>query len=96
MYYKHYYNCHVFCSCLQQTYTDGPNQEGEMFERPGKLTDPFPAPYPNGNAAAAANNGAEPPDLSHITQARHDGQVGLGLRNQKVTVTFIVVLLIFL
>lgn len=58
-------------------YTDGPNEDGEMFERPGKLTDPLPNPYPNANAARAANNGAEPPDLSYITRARHDGQVCL-------------------
>ncbi len=28
-------------------YKDGPNQEGEMFERPGKLSDYMPRPYPN-------------------------------------------------
>merc|ERR1712110_8229 len=37
---------------------DGPNAEGEMFERQGKVPDPFPKPYPNTVAAAAANNGA--------------------------------------
>ena len=40
---------------------DGPNAEGEMFERAGKVPDPFPKPYPNTVAAAAANNGAAPP-----------------------------------
>ncbi len=40
---------------------DGPNEQGEMFERPGKLSDYFPKPYPNDAAAAAANNGAIPP-----------------------------------
>ncbi len=40
---------------------DGPNEEGNMFERPGKLSDYFPKPYPNDSAAAAANNGAIPP-----------------------------------
>jgi len=54
--------------------TDGPNDQGEMFERPGKLFDYFPRPYPNEEAARAANNGANPPDLSMITRARHDGQ----------------------
>ena len=43
---------------------DGPNAEGEMFERPGKVPDPFPKPYPNTVAAAAANNGAAPPGKS--------------------------------
>jgi len=54
--------------------TDGPNDQGEMFERPGKLFDYFPRPYPNEEAARAANNGAHPPDLSIITRARHGGK----------------------
>jgi len=52
---------------------DGPNDQGEMFERPGKLSDYIPSPYANEEAARAANNGAYPPDLSLITKARHDG-----------------------
>jgi len=52
---------------------DGPNDAGEMFERPGKLSDHFKAPFPNEEAARAANNGALPPDLSLITKARHGG-----------------------
>ena len=43
--------------------------------RPGKLSDYFPNPYPNEEAARAANNGAFPPDLSYITLARHGGEV---------------------
>jgi len=54
--------------------TDGPNDEGEMFQRPGKLSDYFPAPYANDEAARAANNGALPPDLTYITSARHGGE----------------------
>jgi len=54
--------------------TDGPNDEGEMFQRPGKLSDRFPSPYPNEEAARHANNGAYPPDLSYITLARHGGE----------------------
>jgi len=53
---------------------DGPDENGEMFERPGKLSDYFPKPYPNDAAAAAANNGAIPPDLSYIALARHGGE----------------------
>lgn len=49
---------------------DGPNDEGEMFGRPGKLSDRLPSPYANDNAARFANNGALPPDLSLITKAR--------------------------
>jgi len=49
---------------------DGPNDKGEMFERPGKLSDRLPAPYPNEEYARAVNNGAYPPDLSLISKAR--------------------------
>jgi len=53
---------------------DGPNEAGEMFMRPGKLSDYFPEPFANDAAAAAANNGAIPPDLSFITLGRHGGE----------------------
>lgn len=53
---------------------DGPNEDGNMFERPGKLADRFPNPYTNDEAAKAANNGALPPDLTFITNARHGGE----------------------
>ena len=49
---------------------DGPNDAGEMFERPGRVADKFPAPFPNDNAARAANGGALPPDLSLVAKAR--------------------------
>jgi ubiquinol-cytochrome c reductase cytochrome c1 subunit len=49
---------------------DGPNDEGEMFERPGKLADYLPSPYPNEEAARYSNGGAYPPDLSLIVKAR--------------------------
>ena len=49
---------------------DGPDDEGEMFLRPAKASDRFPPPFPNDQAARAANNGALPPDLSLITKAR--------------------------
>lgn len=52
---------------------DGPNDAGDMFDRPGKASDTFPGPFANEQAAAAANNGAAPPDLSLIIKARHDG-----------------------
>jgi ubiquinol-cytochrome c reductase cytochrome c1 subunit len=44
-----------------------------MFERPGKLSDYFPAPYANENEARDTNGGALPPDLSLIVKARHGG-----------------------
>jgi ubiquinol-cytochrome c reductase cytochrome c1 subunit len=49
---------------------DGPNDAGEMFERPGKPSDAFKPPFPNEQAARAANNGALPPDLSLIARSR--------------------------
>ncbi|CAM9240617.1 unnamed protein product, partial [Chrysoparadoxa australica] len=52
---------------------DGPNDEGEMYERPGKPVDVIPGPYRNDEAARAANNGAVPPDLSLMTKARDGG-----------------------
>ena len=55
--------------------TDGPDEAGDMFQRPGKLSDPFPRPYANDEAAKAANNGALPPDLTYIVNARHGGEV---------------------
>ena len=59
---------------FQAEVEDGPNDEGEQFERPGRLSDPLPRPYANEEAARYANGGAYPPDLSLITKARHDGQ----------------------
>ncbi|CAL9704008.1 unnamed protein product [Knipowitschia caucasica] len=53
---------------------DGPDESGEMFTRPGKLSDYFPKPYPNAESARVANNGALPPDLSYIVNARHGGE----------------------
>jgi ubiquinol-cytochrome c reductase cytochrome c1 subunit len=49
---------------------DGPNQDGDMFERPGKPSDRFPSPFANEQAAAVANGGAVPPDFSMIAKAR--------------------------
>lgn len=57
----------------EYTVVDGPNDEGEMFERPGRPSDYFPSPFPNEKAAAASNNGAAPPDLSLMAKARVGG-----------------------
>ena len=53
--------------------TDGPNADGEMFTRPGKLSDKFVMPYENVKAAQAANGGAYPPDMSVLVKARGGG-----------------------
>ena len=52
---------------------DGPDEEGEMFDRPALPSDRFVSPFPNVQAARAANNGAAPPDLSLIAKARPGG-----------------------
>lgn len=49
---------------------DGPNESGDMFERPARPADRFPASFANDEAAKAANNGAVPPDFSVIAKAR--------------------------
>jgi len=57
----------------EYTFRDGPDDQGEMYERPGTPADHFPSPFPNAKAAAASNNGAAPPDLSLIAKARKGG-----------------------
>ena len=44
-----------------------------MFTRPGRLSDKFVKPFPNVKAAAAANGGAYPPDMSVLAKARKGG-----------------------
>lgn len=62
---------HAYAS--QFSVTDGPDDTGEMFERPGKPSDPFKAPYRNDKEAAYINGGAVPPDLSLIVKSRAHG-----------------------
>jgi ubiquinol-cytochrome c reductase cytochrome c1 subunit len=50
--------------------SDGPNDAGDMFDRPGKPSDRFKAPFANDQAARAANNGALPPDMSLLARSR--------------------------
>ena len=52
---------------------DGPNSDGEMFVRLGRLSDKFVNPYPNVEASKAANGGAYPPDMSVLAKARKGG-----------------------
>jgi len=53
--------------------TDGPDDQGEMFARPGRPADKFKSPYPNVKASIAANGGAYPPDMSVLVKARPGG-----------------------
>ncbi|KAF8956198.1 cytochrome c1 [Entomortierella lignicola] len=57
----------------ENEYTDGPNDVGDMFQRPGKPSDYMPRPYANDEQARAGNAGALPPDLSLMIKARHGG-----------------------
>jgi ubiquinol-cytochrome c reductase cytochrome c1 subunit len=57
----------------EYTVVDGPDDTGEMFERPGVPADRFPAPFPNEAAARAAMGGSYPPDLSVLAKAREGG-----------------------
>ncbi len=57
----------------EYTVMDGPNDDGEMFERSAIPADRYPLAFPNEQAARAANNGAYPPDLSLMTKARKAG-----------------------
>ncbi|CCH58720.1 hypothetical protein TBLA_0A09350 [Henningerozyma blattae CBS 6284] len=50
-----------------------PDEQGNPKARPGKLSDKILGPYPNEQAARAANQGAFPPDLSLMSKARHGG-----------------------
>ncbi|MFC3229609.1 cytochrome c1 [Marinibaculum pumilum] len=52
---------------------DGPNDDGDMYDRPAQPSDRFVKPFPNPQAARAANGGALPPDLSLLVKARPDG-----------------------
>ncbi|HEY2540922.1 MAG TPA: cytochrome c1 [Stellaceae bacterium] len=53
--------------------TDGPNDQGQMYQRPCRPSDPIPGPFPNDQAAQAANGGVAPPDQSMIVKAREGG-----------------------
>jgi len=57
----------------QYQVTDGPNEDGDMFERPALPKDAFIEPFENEQIARLANNGAYPPDLSLMTKARDGG-----------------------
>jgi ubiquinol-cytochrome c reductase cytochrome c1 subunit len=65
-----YSEAQVKAFAAEYTIEDGPNDDGDMFERPGLPSDYFTPPFPNMQAAAASNGGAAPPDFSLIAKAR--------------------------
>ena len=66
-------NEEVKAIAAEYTVIDGPNDEGEMFERPARPSDRFVPPFSNKQEARVSNNGSYPPDLSVITKARKRG-----------------------
>lgn len=68
-----YTEAEVKAIASQYMMEDGPNDEGDMFERAMKPSDRFKSPFANDQAARYANNGALPPDLSLIAKARVGG-----------------------
>lgn len=72
-------------------YEDGPDGEGQMFQRPGKLSDYMPPPYANEEAARAGNAGALPPDLSLIIKARHGAAVSANCFGSAELIFFVLV-----
>ena len=63
----------VSAIAAEATVQDGPNDDGEMFDRPARASDRFVPPFANEKAARASNGGAFPPDLSLMVKARPDG-----------------------
>lgn len=51
--------------------TDGPDDQGKMYKRPGRLSDVRPSLYANEQEARSIHNGAYPPDLSLMARARN-------------------------
>ena len=69
-----YSEAQIKALAAEYTVTDGPNDQGDMFERPARPADRFKSPFANDQAARAANNGAFPPDFSLIVKARAGGE----------------------
>lgn len=61
------------------TTTDGPDENGDMYERPAEPADSFVNPYRNDAEGAALNGGKNPPDLSLIVKSRAHGLGSIGL-----------------
>eukprot|EP01026_Neomeris_dumetosa_P014367 TRINITY_DN15200_c0_g1_i1.p1 TRINITY_DN15200_c0_g1~~TRINITY_DN15200_c0_g1_i1.p1 ORF type:complete len:303 (-),score=56.70 TRINITY_DN15200_c0_g1_i1:144-1052(-) len=68
-----YTDAEVQAMAAETEVEDGPDDEGNMFYRSGKPSDPLPKPYPNEQAARYANGGANPPDLTLIIDGRENG-----------------------
>jgi ubiquinol-cytochrome c reductase cytochrome c1 subunit len=60
----HFSDEQVKSLAAEYTIQDGPDDNGEMFDRPRLPKDPFPSPFANDKAARAASGAALPPDMS--------------------------------
>lgn len=69
----HFSDDEIKTIAAEKSVKDGPNDQGEMFDRPGKPSDRFIPPFANDQAARVANNGALPPDMSLLVKARAGG-----------------------
>ncbi|MCM0020126.1 MAG: cytochrome c1 [Tagaea sp.] len=67
-------NAEIAALAKEYEVTDGPNDDGEMFQRPARPADRFKSPFANELAARAANGGAYPLDLSLIAKNRAGGE----------------------
>jgi ubiquinol-cytochrome c reductase cytochrome b/c1 subunit len=78
---------------------DGPNDKGDMFERPARAADYMPPPFKNDQEARFVNNGLLPPDMSVLAKARQyergfpDFVIDMFLPYQELGVDYIVALL---
>lgn len=54
----------------EYTVSKGVDDTGEPIEGPAVLSDHWPSPFPNEQAARASNGGAYPPDFSTLAKAR--------------------------
>lgn len=68
-----YNDAEIRAIAADYTVEDGPDDQGNMYERDAEASDKFPPPFPNEEAARAANGGAYPPDLSLMAKARAGG-----------------------
>jgi len=81
------------------TVKDGPNEKGDMFDRPARPADYMPSTFKNEQEARFVNNGLLPPDMSVLAKARQyergfpDFVIDMFLPYQELGVDYIVALL---
>jgi ubiquinol-cytochrome c reductase cytochrome b/c1 subunit len=66
----HFSEAEVAALAAEYMVKDGPNDQGDMFDRPARPADHFPPPFANEQLARFANSGSLPPDMSVLAKAR--------------------------